>query len=239
MKKYMIIAAVAAAAFGGNAYAQDAMPDAPPAAAPTWTGFYAGGSVGYSREKVRVEDTNGGVDAGPFRYHGNDIFASGQGGYGYQAGNIMFGVEGDVGYMWAKPKGTIASASSTSHQNLTVDKGLYGDVTGRLGFATRSLLVYGKGGFAFFDGKARQQTTNPGYTPTGTNTFGGWTAGGGAELALNRHWSAKLEYLHFDFGARRAYQTDVGDDSSPIGYRFVNRNDLRAETVKFGVNYRF
>ena len=61
--------------------------------------------------------------------------------------------------------------------------GLYGDLTGRLGYAFGPALVYAKGGFAFFDGEAK--VTIAGDTSTATNTFTGWTLGGGLEYALS------------------------------------------------------
>ena len=46
---------------------------------------------------------------------------------------------------------------------------------------------------------------------------------------INPAWSIKVEYLHFDFG-RRTIATDVID---------TVRFEPGADTVKFGVNYRF
>lgn len=71
---------------------------------------------------------------------------------------------------------------------------------------------------------------------TVNTTRAGWTAGGGAEYAFNRNWSAKLEYLYVDFK----------------GYVFSNANtpfftcgglncstDARFSVVRVGVNYKF
>jgi len=102
------------------------------------------------------------------------------------------------------------------------------------------LLIYAKGGFAFFDGEAKQATTKPGYAPTGTDTFTGWTLGGGAEYFLTRSISLKAEYLHFDFGTQRAYQTTtVADPPTPVGYQFNNWHDVSFDSVKAGIAYHF
>ena len=120
------------------------------------------------------------------------------------------------------------------------ESGLYGDITGRLGVTFDGLLIYAKGGFAFFDGEAKQATTKPGYAPTGTDTFTGWTLGGGAEYFLTRSISLKAEYLHFDFGTQRAYQTTtVADPPTPVGYQFNNWHDVSFDSVKAGIAYHF
>ncbi len=41
---------------------------------------------------------------------------------------------------------------STANTHVGLDSGFSGDVAGRLGYAWDNFLVYGKGGFAFYDG---------------------------------------------------------------------------------------
>ena len=59
-----------------------------------------------------------------------------------------------------------------------------------------------------------------------SRTSTGWTAGVGAEIALTRNWSAKVEYLYVDLSDRNFSLTGM-----PNGYEF--------STVRVGVNYRF
>ena len=63
--------------------------------------------------------------------------------------------------------------------------------------------------------------------------------GGGIEYGLTSNVTIKAEYLHYDLGSQGGYQTNVGDKSSPIGYRFLNETSLRFDTFKIGANYRF
>jgi opacity protein-like surface antigen len=124
--------------------------------------------------------------------------------------------------------------------------GFYGDVTGRLGYAWGSALLYAKGGFAWLDNN--NNNNNPTETIIGPGgaitTFGfnnnnnngtrtGWTAGGGIEYAMNTNWTVKLEYLHFDFSDndRRCCFDGFND------FRF--RENQTFDTVKLGVNYIF
>jgi len=207
-----------------------------------WSGFYAGAHVGgvWGRSVVR-DNARDGVDPGPFSYAPSGAFGGGTGGYNWQIQKLVLGIEADLGYMDLSGSGIIGSSHAASHQDLTLDGGLYGDVTGRAGIlVSPTTLLYGKGGFAFYDGEAKQATTNPGYAPTGTDTFTGWTAGGGIEHFITPNLSLKVEYLHFDFGSQEGYQTAlVADPPTPAGYKFRNWTDLTADSVKAGIAYHF
>ena len=81
------------------------------------------------------------------------------------------------------------------------------------------------------DGKAIADNTAGGFGGRGsTSGFDGWTIGGGVEWMLSPAWTFKVEYQHFDFG--RAEFT-----LAPTVFRFDER--MRAEVVKFGLNYKF
>jgi outer membrane immunogenic protein len=207
---------------------------------PLWTGFYLGAHAGYVWGNESIKDNAAdGVPPGPFPYDASGVFGGGTAGYNLQTGQFVFGAEADIGYMGLSGSRTIASSNPIFHQNVTLDGGAYGDITGRLGYAFVRTLIYAKGGFAFYDGQAKQATTKPGYVPTGTDTFTGWTAGGGLEHFISPAWSVKVEYLHFDFGTQAGYQLNVGDPGSPIGYKFRNWTTVTADSVKAGINYHF
>ncbi|MGA7324230.1 MAG: outer membrane beta-barrel protein [Rhodomicrobium sp.] len=92
---------------------------------------------------------------------------------------------------------------------------LYGDLTGRLGYSMDRALFYVKGGAALlnadfnanYSGQSCKTLGICGNGGPSTFNFGrsdalaGWTAGAGAEYALNPSWSLKAEYQHFDFGS--------------------------------------
>ena len=183
------------------------------------------------------------ADASDFKvklvdFGANGVFGGGTVGYNLNLAPFVIGVEGDLGYLDLSGAGRIPSSNPAAHQDITLDGGLYGVVAARAGvLVTPATLVYGKGGFAFYDGEARQQTTNPGYVTHGTSTFTGWAAGGGVEHFITQNVSLKVEYLHFDFGDQAGNQTSVSDD--PIGYVYKNRTKLDADSVKLGIAYHF
>jgi outer membrane immunogenic protein len=227
--------ALATSADAADIYRAGGFKDTPYVMAPIWTGFYLGAHVGGAWGDVDVRDLNGGVLPGPFSFSPDGVFGGGTGGYNLQFGSFLFGIEGDIGYMDLSGAGIIPSANPGRHQDISLDGGLYGDITARLGYAFDRMLVYAKGGFAFYDSEGKQVTTTPGYVHSGTDTLTGWTAGGGIEYLISPSWSIKAEYLHFDFGSQGASQTSVGDD--PIGFVYKNKFDVTAESVKAGVNY--
>ncbi len=194
-----------------------------------WSGFYVGADVGGAWAKDAVSPTV--VDGGTFprknTISSEGVFGGGNIGYNLQRGNVVFGLEGDIGYMdIGKSKADLLGGTEVD----SINSGLYGDVTGRLGYAFDRILVYGKGGFAFYDGEAKTTTGIPGFTVGKTGTFTGWTAGAGAEYKINPAWSAKVEYLHFDFGNENATLTGAAGV-------FPYKNSLTADTVKVGLNY--
>ena len=82
-----------------------------------------------------------------------------------------------------------------------------------------------------------EETTKPGYVTNGTDTFEGWTLGGGLEYLVTRSISLKVEYQHFDFRPEVGDQTSTGDP--PIGHVYHNWTDLTMDSVIVGVNYKF
>lgn len=210
--------------------------DVEPVYAPvnTWTGFYVGANIGWAGDELTVRDLDG-FGAGTaqrFRERDDKIFGGGQFGYNIQRGGFVFGVEGDVG--WMDLNGSRLEKFTGDNTKVGIDSGLYGDITGRLGYSFGGLLLYGKGGFAFYNGGRTFSTSAPQFASAGdTDTFTGWTAGGGAEYMLSRGWSIKAEYQHFDFGSQDFNVTTAGGDA----FRF--KEDLRADTAKIGINYHF
>jgi outer membrane immunogenic protein len=160
------------------------------------------------------------------------LFGGGQAGYNWQQGNIVYGLEGDLGGM--------GFDSTIARNNLvngiafqtTTKSGLYGDITGRLGLGFGSALIYAKGGYAFFEGQAGVNTVGAAFPipTTSASHFSGWTAGAGLEYLLAPAWSVKLEYQHFGFGNETSattintfcctYTHKVAFDTAQIGLNY-------------------
>jgi outer membrane immunogenic protein len=198
-----------------------------------WTGFYIGGNVGGAWARSDVTDVDGfASDATPgtvTAVRKSGFLGGGQAGYNWQAGQFVFGIEGDGGYMDIGRSVLLTGTSSDTMVGLR--SAAYGDITGRAGFAWDRALLYVKGGYAIM-GKQDVFSTLAGFTRSGSNdTNSGYTVGAGVEYKFTPNWSAKLEYMYFDF------RHDL--NFSLIPGTFLFNQNLRIDTVKFGLNYMF
>ena len=196
-----------------------------------WTGPYAGLSAGGTSGRTHWAYQGAAVDPD---YAG--VLAGGQAGYNLQTGRLVWGVEAEAG--WSNGRGAAACPDQPIFLGCTDDLGALGSLTGRLGYTWGRALFYAKGGWAFGDVTAARSlnfvhpgvpVTIPGGVAQSTNWESGWTTGAGMEFALTDIWSAKAEYLHYEFPQ---YAFTVGQS--------VTANAATAgDTVRIGVNYHF
>jgi outer membrane immunogenic protein len=165
----------------------------------SWAGPYIGGNLGYAW---------GSVDNNPTKPSG--VSGGIQGGYNWQSGPFVFGVEGDI---------QITGADDT-FAPWKFSNPWFGTVRGRAGYAFNNIYLYGTGGLAF--GDLRAET----FGLSETHTNAGWTVGAGAEFGLVQNWTAKIEYLYVDLSNSNFSITGASN-----GYRFG--------VVRAGVNYHF
>lgn len=184
-------AALGLMAFLGTvpAFAADAVMEPPPAPAVpmeeppvnTWSGPYAGVSVGYGFAGETEDETFATtVDTDGFLL---GAFA----GYNYQVGNIVAGAEADIGYSWAE--GT--------DLGLTSESGVEGSLRARLGYVVSpNILLYATAG-----GAAKDLEISGGGV-SDSNTMIGWTAGAGADMMVTEQIFGRVEYRYTDFGSK-------------------------------------
>src|ERR1043166_4472046 len=94
----------------------------------SWAGPYLGGNIGYAWGSV---DNNG---AKPSGFDGGV-----QGGYNWQRGPVVFGLEADIQ----------ASGANDTFAAWKFSNPWFGTVRGRVGYALNNVLFYGTGGLAF------------------------------------------------------------------------------------------
>ncbi len=203
----------------------------------SWGGFYAGLNAGGGI-------SNFGASAAPNPATGlgatglNDINGSGfaggvQAGYNYMiTPKILVGVEGDFGYLGIQQN--VFDWFDTS-ANFTVKTDWYGTARLRAGLSSGPALFYVTGGAAWVH-------MADGFSPTalpifpvpgdlGWTTRSGWTVGGGTEVALDAHWSAKIETLLISTGIRN-------HQNAPLFGFFADFRE-RIAIARAGLNYKF
>jgi outer membrane immunogenic protein len=228
-----IALAVGSVAFVCSAEAADLPPARmPPAVAPiayappvyNWTGFYIGGNIGGGFADSRWSDPFGGPHN---TFNDSGFIGGGQVGYNAQFNWLVLGVEGD--FDWTNLKG---SGTDSIGDSINTKTEWTSTATGRIGAAFDRLLVYGKGGVAFAQDRSTLNDVFGGSAST-SQTRTGWTAGAGLEYALDRNWSAKVEYDYLGFGSQ---SLNLGTPALP-GY--TTNASLNVQEVKAGVNYHF
>ncbi len=195
-----------------------------------WGGFYAGVNMGGGMSVVRAMDV-GVTPGGENDPRGTGFAGGGQIGYNYMLWNNKWfvGAEGDIGYL-----GIHASVDDwfdTSFARMQANTNWYATARGRFGTSTGPALLYVTAGGAwvhFTDGFAPTTPVTTG--DLSSRTGSGWTIGGGTQVALDPHWSARLESLYIDAGHRE-------HQLLPAVY-FADFKD-RFMVVRAGLDYQF
>lgn len=213
-KTSLKLGAAVAALFAATAISQaaDAVFDTPPAppapvvSAPisTWEGGYAGISLGYGFSGETDLVGLGTVDTDGFV---GNVF----GGWNWQSGQFVYGIEGDLGY----------NGMDGSNFDYSVKHGIDGSLRARLGVAaTDNVLLYATAGGA---GGRLKITDSTGASDT--QTLWGWTAGVGTDVKFTDQAFGRLEYRY----------TDLGDETFDIG----GDAGTKSHKVLVGVGMKF
>jgi outer membrane immunogenic protein len=208
-----LIASLMASAFvvagftaANAADAVDQVPEAPVAQnepvtpAGNWEGFYLGGAGTYN-----MGDFNSSRDGYAL---GGQLYT----GYNWQAGQIVYGVEADLGY-----SGLDHSAGGVTEKNR-----FNGSVRGRVGYDLNPFLLYGTAGLAATNNKVSAGGDSD------AKTSYGYTVGVGAEAFVTNNITARVEYRFSDY-QNKNYDTGIGSVSR--GYD--------EQSVKVGIGVKF
>ena len=232
MKKFLF-ASVALAALGATAPALSAdlgarpyyNKAAPVYAAPlyNWTGFYIGGHIG----GAFASSSN--FNSLVLSDYSARLLGGVQAGADWQfAPNWVIGAEGQ--YSWLGKNALNASFPGGYVYN-NDQRGL-GSITGRVGYTWGPGLVYVKGGYAYSDNRESLALAGvPVAFTLDKNHRSGYTVGAGVEYMFAPNWSAKAEYMYYDFGSARFVTPPV-----LVPYGSFHNDE---HTLKIGVNYRF
>jgi outer membrane immunogenic protein len=196
-----------------------------------WNGLYVGVNAGVGISLVRAFD----YDFQPIFFRGEEnivgtgFAGGGQIGYNYLLTPKWFvGVEGDVGYLGVR--GSVTDWFDTA-ASFEVKTNWYATARGRFGASTGPALLYFTGGAAWVGLQDGFGNTFPNVGDVATRTANGWTFGGGTEVALDAHWSAKVESLYIDVG-------HFTHNSVPAFVGFISDFKDRFMIVRAGLNYK-
>ena len=182
-----------------------------------WTGFYAGINAGYGFGTATWSA------APTANSKPKGMLVGGTVGYNWQAGAIVYGIEGD--FNWSDVKGDATCAVGITCETKSDWLATF---RGRVGYAFDRWLPYVTGGGAYGNVKATVSIPIAGLAASSSSDQFGWTIGGGLEYAFLGNWTAKIEYLYVDLGS-------FNTGPAPI----VNNVSFKENIVRAGLNYKF
>ncbi len=251
--KGLLVAGVSLIVLAGRAAAGDIVVTKAPAipysgAAYNWTGFYAGGRVGYAwgtsnwtSNAPGVPNVAGSLDLfQPFNaFKDTGSFSQGlQAGYNYMLPNrIVVGAEADVNFPGFPNSAGISIGGASNLTSPTLGAETFsetvltsGTVRGRVGYAPGSWLFYATGGFAWTYDRLTFMQLATGASEQPFLWRLGFAAGAGVEAPIAPHWTARLEYLFTGYG-----------NSSTTFFAGAQRIDsnFALQELRAGLNYQF
>ena len=212
-----------------NVWAADMRVKAPvrktPAAPPVydWSGLYVGAHIGGAWSDTTLTDNPLGVSLSS---GGTGFIGGFQTGYNLQAGNFLYGVEGD--FDWRTFSGTSGPTfTPIGSIQATAQKDWITTLAGRLGITLDRWLFYSKAGGGWARGSEALSFVNGAAIWTTSSTKGGWLLGGGIEYAFASNWTGKLEYDY------------IGLTNSTVSTPIVTSVSRDIQVLKVGANYQF
>ena len=185
----------------------------------TWPGFYVGGWAGGgfgSNSWSNPDDGSLGT------VHSSGFILGGYGGYNWQFGNYVTGIE--VGGAFANIKGDFEKFGWNFSGNL---RGVE-ELTARFGVTIgpeSNTLLFVKGGGALGQYSLKSDWPEIGAHFESTKTLGGVTVGAGIEYRLSPKLSYRFEYGYYNFGSGGADlspNTDVAPYHVDLGRTSIN-----------------
>jgi len=213
MRMRIAVAAAAVVALVNGALADDQQPP--------WAGFYVGGQGGQV-SNARVSGNLGYSD--PVSFPGisaADLFSPVsrqadlsksalfgiQGGYNWQAGFLVGGVEADMSYVDAKGGFDAVTLDGNTTWHVSTDWHSLGTLRGRAGIGLGPVLFYGTAGLAWALVKSENKVDcvgcplSPWAWGTSNESHFGLAYGGGVEWIVFPHVTIRAEYLAANFGS--------------------------------------
>jgi outer membrane immunogenic protein len=236
-------------------------PPAPPAMY-SWTGCYAGATIGGAWGRSNYSGTPTGDFTTPEPIGEPSIIPNlsaissgtldpasviGGGGIGcnWQTGQVVFGVEADLSAWDLSKQSVVTGAGDPEAPGTTLTAATsesshwLATVRPRLGYAQNNWLFYVTGGAAFARATFAQSVffnaSNTAQSGSMTNSLTGWTVGGGIEVAVAPNWLLKAEYLYVGFPT----QTINEFNSAFPTFTETATNRLSGSIFRVGVDYAF
>ena len=238
MKTFLLhlsLSVAAMAAVATTTYAADYAP--PEEMRPSdWTGPYIGGFISGVFVEGRYDATP--ICIGPCLPIDPDIsgtgFAGGVlGGFNYDMGGFLIGVEGDYGW------GDKVADNDDPAEDTYLEFSDIATLRARAGFLMDNTLIYATGGAAFINATFGGEVGDPAgsrISESDSQWVTGWVVGGGMEHAFTEGLHARIEYLYLDV-PDESFDLATGVPINPGGSVDVDFEGVHM--VRAGLTYNF
>jgi outer membrane immunogenic protein len=256
------LAAMALLGLVTAAQAADLPFKAPPTAS-DWSGWYAGvnagGDWGRSQATSTISNSTTPIFVlpvavaafnalmPPTNYNTSGFIGGVQGGYNYQMGRWLVGLEGDLDYFRSAGSTAISGpgpGGAPAAFTASVRTDWQFTLRPRLGVVAGNWLLYATGGLAVTDVRANWSFAQPAApaaeSASASSLRAGWVVGAGVDTGFAGRYTLGLEYLHVDFGTVSTGSGvivvgGVGPVTNPVN----QTASLQADIVRLRVGKQF
>jgi outer membrane immunogenic protein len=173
----------------------------------------------------------------------------GQGGFNFQTGSLVLGLEGDFEYLGQDETRSVGPivypcCSPTTYsikQKLKTDNLL--TLRPRAGWAVNNWLFYVTSGLALSRVSTSFQFTD---TFAAAHTGGsktsirpGWTVGAGAEFGITANWTVRAEYLYVDLTEVGLTKDGLASSIGNFNETFKHKGEAAANIARIALNFKF
>ena len=189
-----------------------------------WTGFYAGGYLGGGVGRETFTATIPGLTT-TTSDEIRGFVGGGQGGFNWQFGPWVAGVEADLQYSHQQ-NGVTASAIQFVNAMT-----YFSTLRGRFGYAMDDWLFYVTAGGGYGGDQTTYNLPLLGGFST-SDAFPLWVVGAGVEAQIWDRWTGRLEYLYLDSGS-------ISDSLAVPGGTLAVSKNVHDNVIRTGLNYHF
>jgi outer membrane immunogenic protein len=218
-----------------------------PAVANAWSGPFVGVSLGGAWQSAPSWTYFNPNNGARFSLNGPGnwgVLGGVQGGYNWQSGALILGVEGDVSRTSLNQTRTVPTIGVGSFARMSAADDWLASLRGRAGFvAWNNTLIYVAGGLASANiediGHMTRFISGAEYVADAASTTirAGWVVGGGAEWMVDPHVTVRLEYLYYDLDNNPSLVGPISPGIFiPVRFTWTN---YRVHAVGAGLNYKF
>ncbi|QIG51627.1 porin family protein [Nordella sp. HKS 07] len=223
MIKKLSVALALAVSFGTAGYASAA--DIVEPACRDFSGFYIGAHAGWLWANIDAKSNDFPTNLNE-NLNGDGFVGGGLVGANFQSDCIVFGVEGDLGWVDANGSHFINDLGEAGDR-LNVDTGMNGHIRARLGWSAGDFMPFIAGGASYLE---LDHDTNFG---NGTESQWGWNIGAGIDWAVSDSLILRAEYIYDDFSSANFNVTDDTDTRRDFDI------DANSSTVRAAIIWNF